>query len=512
MFPEAATGQADDPSSAAVNGAQARIVDAFLSGQLVEDDVRHVETHLSHVFLSGDRAWKVFKPVSMPFVNLTQLADRRANCDREIAANTSLAGDLYLGVEPIVARPDGSLKFGGEGAALDYAVVMRRFDEALQFDHLAERGELDVVLVEETARRIAAFHAEIPSNSRAGHTADYRGIIKGLRKTEADGAHRLGIEPGSADLFDALDRELAHVSPLIEARRKAGKVKRGHGDLHLRNICLFQGRATPFDALEFDDRLATADLIYDVAFLLTDLMRIGLTLHANAVLNAYWDAAEDDEQALALLPVFMALRAAVQMAVGVEAGDLERADTFRRLGLSFLARREPVLFAVGGLSGTGKSTVAKALAPELPGPAGARLLRTDVIRKRMLRIAQFEAADDAAYTPERRADVYRVFTERARAAMTAGASVVADATFRVATTRDAIEAAASDADFLGAWLEAPLAVRIARVAARGSDASDADVSVASQQREPNGLSPAWRRVDARGDVETTVSNLLALHV
>ncbi|MEI9965975.1 MAG: AAA family ATPase [Caulobacteraceae bacterium] len=178
-------------------------------------------------------------------------------------------------------------------------------------------------------------------------------------------------------------------------------------------------------------------------------------------MNRYWDAAGQPEDALALLPLFMALRAAVRTAVAMEAGDAAEADGYRRLGLDLLAPATPRLVAIGGLSGSGKSAVAREIAADLPGVCGARLLRTDVIRKQALGAAATDALDAAAYSDDARAAVYRELAARAAAALAAGASVVADATFQDSAARTEVEAAAGAAPFAAVWLRASLEVRVA---------------------------------------------------
>ena len=269
---------------------------------------------------------------------------------------------------------------------------------------------------------------------------------------------------------------------------------------------------TPFDALEFDPVLATGDVLYDVAFLFMDLRARGLDDLANAAMNRYWDAAGQAEDALALLPLFMALRATIRMAVAVEAGDLTDSARYRQLGLELLAPARARLMAIGGLSGTGKSTLARALAPRLPGPCGARLLRTDLLRKALAGVRPTERLSEAAYRQVGRANVYQVLARRAREALAAGGSVIADATYREDAPRAEIEAAGGGHPFTGLWLQAPTAVRVARVAGRRGDASDATPEIAAAQVEPQHLSPDWRVLDASPGVEALVAEILAAQV
>lgn len=474
----------------------------------VSRPVKRFETHLSHVILAGDRAFKLKKPVRMPFVDFSTLERRHAACLNEVKINRSMGSPLYLGVVALTEQDDDSLALDGDGKTVEWAVMLRRFDSAQQFDVLAEAGKLDDELALRTADRIAGMHACLEPVRTSGHAADYRKVIRDLRATEAEGAARLGLSIGEPSPYDGLDRALARVDPLIEERRAAGKVRRTHGDLHLRNICLYEGEVTPFDALEFDERLATTDVLYDLAFLLMDMRAAGLTRQANIVMNRYWDSAREDEDALALLPFFMALRAAVRMAVAVEAGNLADAQTYRQLCLDVLARERPVLVAIGGLSGSGKSTIARELAPQLPGPAGARLLRSDVIRKRsMARSPETVRAGRGTYTPERRAQTYRELGEHAVKAVSAGASVIADATFGVSSAREKLTRV-KGASCHAFWLRLPLATRLARISGRGKDASDADVSVAIEQVEPCNLGDEWQVLDASCKVETVVHQIL----
>jgi predicted kinase len=239
-----------------------------------------------------------------------------------------------------------------------------------------------------------------------------------------------------------------------------------------------------------------------------DLRRVGLSTHANAAMNRYWDGADESDSALVLLPFFMALRSAVRMSVAVESGKLDEAQTYRSLGHDLMKGAKPVLVAVGGLSGSGKSAVAKAIASRLPGPAGARVLRTDVLRKLQTSLRLGEKAPEQMYEPQERAKVYEQLTRRATDAVRAHASVVADATFSEGVARDEIAKAANGASFHAFWLAAPLSVRLARVSSRVGDVSDADVNVAARQTEPHDLSRTWNVVDADRPVEAIAAEIL----
>ncbi|MCP5433782.1 MAG: AAA family ATPase [Alphaproteobacteria bacterium] len=463
-----------------------------------------ISTHLSHVFLAGERAAKLKRAVRLPFADFSTLAAREAACRAELALNRRTAPGLYLDVVPVTRGADGGFALGGGGEIADWIVLMRRFPDGALFEEMARAGRLSVGLVEETAEAVARFHAGLPPVRAQGACEPLGEVLAGLGRTAADGARRHGIAAPPHALFGALDARLAAIEGPLARRREAGAVRHGHGDLHLRNICLVDGRPTPFDALEFDARLATGDVLYDLAFLLMDLRHHGLHAHANAALNRYWDVSGESEGALALVAPLMALRAVVRLAVSLEAGDAAAARSYGGLARDLTQTEEPRLVAIGGLSGTGKSLAAKSLAPLLPGPCGARLLRTDVLRK--------EGRGEGplgreAYTDERRLGVYAALAERAGAAL-AGTSAIADGTFREDEARARI--AAVSPTFAGLWLHAPLEVRLARVAGRVADASDATPEVAARQSEPDGLGPGWTRLPADGSPRATLERACAV--
>jgi len=291
---------------------------------------------------------------------------------------------------------------------------------------------------------------------------------------------------------------------LLDRRAAAGKVRRGHGDLHLRNVCLFEGRPTLFDCLEFSDELASVDVLYDLAILLMDLEHRGRADFANLVLNRYLDLTGEDE-GLAAMPLFLSSRAAIrahvtaasmQRAMQHEAKEGLAAEARSYLNLSglLLRPRSCRLVAIGGLSGTGKSTLAAALAPSL----GARVLRSDVIRKRLFGVAPEIRLPASAYTPKVSRRVYQTLRQEAAAALVAGYSVIIDAVSLKPAERQSLVAVAEAAGvpFTGVWLAAPSAAMLRRLRARRHDASDASPEVLAQQLQQNPGTLDWVRIDA----------------
>jgi len=291
---------------------------------------------------------------------------------------------------------------------------------------------------------------------------------------------------------------------LLDRRRATGKVRRCHGDLHLRNVCLFEGRPTLFDCLEFSDELASVDVLYDLAFLLMDLEHRGLADFANLTLNRYLDLTGEDD-GLAAMPLFLSLRAAIrahvtatamERAAGFGAKPEMAAEACRYLDLAaqFLQPRSCRLVAIGGLSGSGKSTLAAALAPGL----GARVLRSDVIRKRLFGVAPETHLPASAYTSEESRRVYQTLRRQAGDALAAGYSVIIDAVSLKPAERRSFAAVAEAAGvpFSGLWLAAPAATMEGRLRARRHDPSDASPEVLAQQLRQDPGPMDWVRVDA----------------
>jgi aminoglycoside phosphotransferase family enzyme/predicted kinase len=484
--------------------------------------VRRCETHAAVVFLAGDRALKVKRAVRYPFLDYSTLDKRKAACQAELDVNRKFAPQLYRRIVPIVRQADGSLALDGAGAAIEWAVEMTRFDEDKTLDHLAERGELDEALSAKLAIAVAAMHARAERVEAAPWLA---AIAQYIRDNTAAFGEHAGLF--SADAVDELERKsqaaLAKLHPLLQARGAAGLIRRGHGDLHLGNIAVLDGEPVAFDALEFDPVIAAGDVLYDLAFLLMDLIERGLSRPANVVLNEYFAASRRDEDCdgIAALPFFMSLRAAIRakvtaarrdLAAAADKADLARsAQRYFDLARELLIPAKPTIACTAGLSGTGKSILARALAPLLPPPPGALVVRSDVERKALFGIPEHDRLPAEAYRSEISEAIYRRLTDKAKRLAHAGHSVVVDAVFARAQERAAIEAAAAaaKANFCGLFLVADLPTRLARVETRGPDASDADAKVARLQDEFDIGAVTWTIVDASGSPEQTLDSARA---
>jgi aminoglycoside phosphotransferase family enzyme/predicted kinase len=483
---------------------QAEIV-AFLAGLL---GAERVDTHISTVLLGSDRVFKIKRPVRLPYLDFSTADLRLRMCEREIALNRRFAPALYLGVRRVTREADGRLALDGAGDFVEAVVEMRRFPDDALFDRMARDGRLTKDMIERLARRVAEAHdAAAPVRTQGGAPA-MRKIIDGMEASfrEAAPAPAKEIEAHLADLH----RWLGAHAPLIEARRAHGDVRGCHGDLNLRNVCLFEGEPTPFDCLEFSDEISTIDVLYDLAFLLMDLWRVGLPDLANAALNRYLDARlENEEEGLPLLPFFMSLRAAIRAHVEASQGRAEISRGYFDLSRALLKPAWGVVVAIGGFSGSGKSSVAAALAPVFPPAPGARILNSDRIRKRMFGAPPTARLPPEAYRNEISERVYRDMFNAAERVAKIGWPVIVDAVFDRPADRASIEAAAREAGapFFGVWLDVDLAQRIARVGKRANDVSDATPEVLRAQLMKETGEIAWAHVDAGGGLNEIVKEI-----
>ena len=487
---------------------------AFLSDPTAHPDVRRIDTHAASVFLEGNRALKIKRAVRFPFLDYSTLEKRKAACEEEIRINRPFAPHIYHRVVAINEARNGSLTVGGDGTPIEFAVEMSRFDEQQTFDHLATAGPISPELAADIANAISASHAIAARADVTRWVESILGLIDGNTKGLRSGATFPNEEVD--DLGDASHQAYVRLRDLLEERGKQGFVRRCHGDLHLANIVSIGGRPVLFDAIEFDAKIASVDVLYDLAFPLMDLLRYDQTLAANIVLNRYLTTtAIENLNALALLPLFMSLRAAIRAQVLLarlnrpksdRAGILDEARIYFKLARSLILPPAPRLIAVGGLSGTGKSVLARGLAPFVAPQPGAIVLRSDVVRKQLFKEDETKRLPSNAYRPEIGKQVYATLLERARQALRQGHSVIVDAVFAQEAERAAITKMAGE---LGVplttfFLVADLAARRVRVGRRQGDASDATVEVVALQERYNIGYVGWTIVDASGTPEQTL--------
>jgi len=499
------------------DAAQAEVI-AFLSDPASHGtgiaDVDVIETHGALVFLAGDTALKIKRAVRLAYFDFSTLAKREAVCHREIEINQPNAPDIYRDVVAITRETDGRLAIDGRGKPVEWAIRMMRFDQDALLSTIADCAGIDDRLAVDLARTIVAAHEAAETRIVADAAADMGSIIDAIdRSFAASAAEIVGLDTPHAQFMALARGHLDRVAPLLRRRADAGLVRRCHGDAHLGNIVIWKGRPQLFDAIEFDERLATIDLLYDLAFLLMDLDRRGARRAARIVLDCYLSetARGLDLEGLAALPLFLGVRAAVRAMVAFDRARIQggsaKPATERHgletlsLAISYLEPPPARLVAVGGLSGTGKTTLARELAPYLQPAPGALHLRSDVLRKQLAGVGELDRLPATSYTPEASEAVYRALLERARLALAAGHSVVVDAVFAQEAWRTAVArmAAETGIPFDGIWLEATPELLKERVAARTGDASDATPAVVERQLEAATGAISWHRVAATGD-------------
>ncbi len=471
-----------------------------------------VTTHASMVFIGPERVLKLKRPVHYPYLDFSTPQKRLAACRNEYELNRRTAPKLYLGARTIARDGSGALVFDRPGELIDAVVEMRRFEQTDLFDAMARRGALTRPLISGLATQIAKLHGEAPVRKDRRGAARVRAVLdindRSLRASNL-------TSPEHCDaLLQKFEQAFEKNTRLLDVRAEAGKTRRCHGDLTLRNICLYEGEPTLFDCLEFDEELATIDVLYDLSFLLMDLWHRGQRELANWCVNRYLDA-RDETDGLSLAPFFMAMRACVRAHVGAaQARDksnarealFAEAREYLALAAACLTASSPRLTAVGGLSGSGKSTLAASLACEIGAAPGARVLSSDRIRKRLHGVEATARLPARAYRPETSQRVYAALRNESEAVIRAGSSCVVEAVFDRTDERQAIEAVASRLriPFTGLWLDTPAAIAGARIQTRRNDPSDATVDVLRQQTEKDCGAIAWTRIDASGGAEETL--------
>ncbi|NGX15751.1 bifunctional aminoglycoside phosphotransferase/ATP-binding protein [Wenzhouxiangella sp. XN24] len=485
------------------------------------DAVERVETHISWVFLAGEYAYKFKKPLDLGFLDFRERGRRVHYCREELRLNGRLAPDLYLEVVGARCTQEGC-RIGPLEDDAEPAVRMRRFPAEAQLDRLLEAGRLDGAALEAFAGALAEFQRSLPSASRKDGYGDAASVARpALANFEAIPADALGAREKAslAELEKWTRARAAALAPRFDARLDAGLVREGHGDLHLSNLVMLDGRIAAFDGIEFDPALRWIDLQSEVAFLLMDLEARGRRDLGWRFYNA-WLAAFGDHDGIALLPWYLVYRHLVRAKIaairlgqsGVSAREAEQAQQRVARHVRFAAAHAepatPRLVLMHGASGSGKSYLARRLAPHLP----AVWVRSDVERKRLhgLEPTAEASADLGAglYAAAASARTYTRLAEIARTALSAGCSVVVDAAFLESERREFFLELGLEQGARPVVLacQAPPEVLRRRVATRHGDPSDAGLEVLEAQlARPIAIGPLESRcrmnVDTSGDVD-----------
>lgn len=463
---------------------------------------RLIETHISWVLLDGTHAWKIKKPVKLPFLDFSELATRRRLCEQELLLNRRLAPDLYLDVCPILGTADAPrLGSPGEadaaddamaGAPIEYALRMKQFAPGALLSERLAAGHLEGAQLDRLARRLAVFHQ---SANMAEPGSDWGSPAQITRPVESvlDGLVAHGCEAACARLRPWLLAQAVQLQDTWVQRKVQGRIIEGHGDLHLANAVVLGDEVTAFDCIEFDPALRWIDGLNDIAFMVMDLLAHARADLAWRFLNAYLDE-RGDHAGLPVLRYYLVYRAMVRALVARLRGDQREQDhggpepgpDYLALALQLIEPGHPRLLITHGVSGSGKSFVSGQLLEQ----AGAIRLRADVVRKRLFGLGPGAASSaqvaGGIYDAQTTEATYARLLKLAQGALEAGWPVIVDATFLQAEDRGRFHALAQQLalPFHVLHCEAPEAVLRARIVARhakGDDASEADLAVLTAQ-------------------------------
>ena len=480
--------------------AEATLIQALQNPALFDhpvDNFRVIETHISQVILTGEYAYKIKKPVDFGFLDFSTLERRKHFCEEELRLNQRLAPQLYLEVLPITGSPEQPV-LGGSGEPFEYAIKMRQFEQAELFDKRQERGELAPELLTDLARQAAQFHDSLPPIADDKPLGTPEAVFAAMQEN-FDQIRPLLDDTSLLRQLDNLEEwtrtTFERQRDLIADRRANGMVRECHGDLHLANITVFDGRVTVFDCIEFSEPFRYIDVINDLAFLLMDLESRNEPGLANLVLNTYLEYRGDFE-GLALLPLYKAYRAMVRAKIALftmgnpglsdeeKAGLMQSYRTYAQLADDSEAIPNRYLLATTGLSASGKTCVSAAMAQQL----NLIRLRSDVERKRLYGLAPLANSKSGLgtdlYSAEATRKTYQALADRAGQLLASGQSVIIDAACLKHEERTlfAEVAESQGVPFLLLHCEAPENLRRQWIRERKGDASEATEELLDAQQ------------------------------
>ncbi|NCJ07985.1 AAA family ATPase [Synechococcales cyanobacterium C] len=466
----------------------------------VSEPVQLLQTHISYVLLTGEYAYKIKKPANFGFLDFSTLTQRHHFCEEEVRLNQRLSPSLYVGVVPLYQYTAEGYGWQGIGEPVEYAVQMRQFDQSQLLSRLFERGELTPELMSGLGRQVASFHETAATDADIQAFGDRAAIQQVDENNYALSEGFLGHSQTQERLEQTrtFTRQFfANHGDWFAQRQAEGKIRECHGDLHLNNVCRYQDKIQVFDCIEFNREFRNIDVIYDVAFMVMDLEFQGRPDLANAFLNAYLERTGDYWGA-ALLPLYLSMRAYIRGNVNSLAlndsaisdsekqGFLGRAQAYYQAAWQYTQRPPGRLWIMCGLSGSGKSTVARAVASGLR----ALHIRSDAVRKHLAGIPLEQRGADpnvfggGIYTPEMTQKTYDRLLDLGLFLAQQGESVVLDAKYDRQALRQAVYAKAESAQIPVqiVFCTAPARVLEERLRSRQGDIADATEALLAQQQ------------------------------
>jgi aminoglycoside phosphotransferase family enzyme/predicted kinase len=456
----------------------------------VDAPIQVIETQISWLFLTGEYAYKLKKPVNFGFLDFSTLRQRQTYCEEEIRLNQRLAPDIYDTVIAIIGSSENPSLIDQsqliDDEPIEFAVRMHQFDPDQRLDLILNRRRFEPAWIDLMAEQVAHFHLRIPRVSAESQWGTPEGIWS-LASDNFTQLDRQYLEPNDVQLLQQLSQRAAQsfreLLPRLKRRHQEGFIRECHGDLHLGNITLYHGQLRLFDCIEFNLQFRWIDTICDLAFLLMDLEAKGQYRWASRCLNRYLELTGDYE-GLTLLNFYKAFRSMVRAKVALlgHAPDPKQCRRYLHLTQQYMHKGQPTLFLMHGVSGSGKSH----LSSQLMERTDCIRIRSDVERKRLYRELSRRGVRLDLYGQEMNARTFQHQFEQAKALLESGYSVIVDATFIRRRTRKSYLSMAEKlgvpARILSCFCEQKLIeARLRRRKKMGGDPSDADIKVMQQQ-------------------------------
>lgn len=459
----------------------------------VDQPIEVLQTHISYIFLTGEYAYKIKKPLDLVFLDFSSLEKRRYYCYQELQLNQPIAPDIYLDVFPITQHND-ALEFNGQGEPVEYILQMRQFPQSALFSEMEKAGKLTESLLAQLGKQVARFHQQAKTNDYISQFGAIETIKEAINENYQHTQNYIGITQTQQQFIETkafTDQFFQTYYSLLNKRKNHHFIRECHGDLHLKNICWWQDKIQLFDRIEFNEPFRFVDVMYDVAFTVMDLQFRGCSRLATVFLNNYLEYTGDWE-GVPVLPLYLTRQAYVRAKVNSLLLDdqniaeeekvqaKQQASQYYHLAWQYTQPQQGCLWMMSGLSGSGKTTVAREIAKQF----NAIHLRSDAVRKHLAGIDIEDEGAQEIYRPEMSNQTYDKLLELGTHLASQGWPVILDAKYDQQHFRKAVIAAANSHDLPLQIIhcDAPIEVLRDRVTDRQNDISDATANLLAQQQ------------------------------